>query len=116
MQITKQFVKKYLLPLLVSILLIIGQVIIAAVFRGTGPDILNYAIFAAGILIIALLFILLRTIVIDEGSKHVAAEKIETAEEKYRALLETSGEGTLVVLENQIVYANFESWQCAGLP
>jgi PAS domain S-box-containing protein len=66
-----------------------------------------YAAISAVVFAAIIMFLLIRQILRDETERQKTREKAESADEKYRSLLETSAEGTLMIVDREIVYANF---------
>jgi len=106
-QITINFIRNYLLPIGIIILLM-AAIFLLFMFgepiQGTWKF---YAIISAMVIIAILLVVVTRKIMADEASRQHANEKIEAADEKYKSLMETSADGTMMILGREIVYANF---------
>ncbi len=106
MRITKPFIRKYLLPVSFMVVVFLTT-IISAVMTDISPGTWRFYVLVFVLALITfLLFILLRQVLADEALRQTAAERLETADEKYKSLLETSAEGVLMILNHKIEYAN----------
>jgi len=54
-----------------------------------------------------LLFLVIRQILADEALRQAASEHVNAVDEKYKSLLETSSDGTMMIIGTGIRYANF---------
>ena len=66
-----------------------------------------YVLGADFLFIIVLLTLIVRKVFIDHKNYQQSQERLAEANEKYRALMETSTDGTLIILEKGIIHANF---------
>ncbi|MCK4746310.1 MAG: PAS domain S-box protein, partial [Bacteroidales bacterium] len=107
MQITKTFIKKYILPLSIIILLFIAVFLWAFMDKPVPGSWRFYGLILSLILSASMIFLLILHTIRDETGRQHAGEKIEAADEKYRSLLKTSAEGTLMIIGSEIAYANF---------
>lgn len=103
----KAFIKNYLLPICFIIILFFTLVFLAV---NTGFHENSWRIysliFVLG-LISLLFFFVIRQTLKDEKRRQAVAGRIEEADEKYRSLLETSADGTLIIMDRKIAHANF---------
>ncbi|MCK4751748.1 MAG: PAS domain S-box protein, partial [Bacteroidales bacterium] len=107
MKFSKTFLKNYLLPFGIVIILF-AAIILLTVFPGNLPGAWKfYALISALILSALLLVLILRQTYVDEAVRQATSNRMEEADEKFRSLLETSADGTMMVLEREIVFANF---------
>ena len=65
-----------------------------------------YALVIALVLTAFSLYVLIRQIFADETGRKAVSERLEAADEKYRSLLETSEDGTLLIMDGKIIFAN----------
>lgn len=107
MQFKKAFYRKYLLPFGLVIILFIA-IILLVVSTGPSPGTWKvYALASALAFTALLLFMLVRQTYRDEAIRQINTQRMEAASEKYKSLLETSAVGTLMIINREIVYANF---------
>lgn len=91
---------------MISILFI--ALILLAILFGSKPGSWSFyfQVFAVAAIAI-LLFLIIRRSMKDEKSRQITFERQEATEEKYKSLLETSADGTMMIMDREIVYANF---------
>ena len=106
-QITRSFVLRYLIPSLVAVILLLFLLLLSVKIQPVPGSAGFYLSILSALVIVIILMIILRYTIRDEKARALSAERIDDAEEKYRSLLETSAEGTMMVLGEKIVYANF---------
>ena len=58
------------------------------------------------IILILILFYLVRQAILSDRLKEISSEELVDSKEKYKALLETSPEGIVMIVEEKPVYAN----------
>ncbi|MFC2112990.1 DUF294 nucleotidyltransferase-like domain-containing protein [Bacteroidota bacterium] len=107
MQITKILIKKYLLPLSFIIIVFIAVFVYAFLSQDTSGTWKLYSLILALLFSAIMMALVIRHTIRDEAERQHAAERIEATDEKYRSLLETSADGTLMIIGTEIVYANF---------
>ncbi len=107
MQITKTFIKRYILPLSIILLVFIAVFLSAFLDMPFPGSWRVYGLILSIVLFTFMIFLLIRHIILDEGGRQHAGERIEAADDKYRSLLETSAEGTFMIIGTGITYANF---------
>jgi PAS domain S-box-containing protein len=103
----RTFNKKYLFPFALIILLLMAFAWLAYQYANSGNGLMIYAMGADLLFIIVLLTLIVRKVFIDHTNLHQSQERLAEANEKYRALMETSTDGTLIILEKGIIHANF---------
>jgi PAS domain-containing protein len=96
-QTTLTFLKRYLLQQGLLIILITVTVLLALNTTLIPLTWKSYVLFALLIMLAALLFNQTRRLFTDEAMRRAAGERLEEADEKYRSLLETSADGTLLI-------------------
>lgn len=101
------FNKKYLLPSGLIILLLVAFAWLTNQYVISGNRLFFYVMGADFLLIIVLLSLILRKVFVDNNSHQQSQERLAEANERYRALMETSTDGTLIVIEKNIIHANF---------
>lgn len=91
---------------MISILFV--ALILLAILFGSEPGSWSFyfQVFAMAAIAI-LLFLIIRRSIMDEKSRQITFERQEATEEKYKSLLETSADGTMMIMDREIVYANF---------
>ena len=95
------------MPSVIIIVLLI-LIILISVFKGYQPNSWSFyfQIFAiAGIAM--LLFMIIQRTVADDTGRQLTFRRCEESEEKYKSLLETSTDGTLLIVKQEIVFSNF---------
>jgi len=103
----RTFNKKYLIPFALIILLLMAFAWLAYQYANSGNGLMFYAMGAVLFFIIVLLTLIVRKVSIDHTNYYQSQERLAEANEKYRALMETSTDGTLIILEKGIIHANF---------
>lgn len=101
------FNKKYLIPFVLIVLLILTFAWLANLQAGSGQNMLIYALAGDFILVVVLLALVGRKLYLDHASQQQFQEKLAEANERYRALMETSTDGTLIILGETVAHANF---------
>ena len=101
------FNKKYLIPFVLIVLLILTFAWLANLQAGSGQNMLIYALAGDFILVVGLLALVGRKLYLDHASQQQFQEKLAEANERYRALMETSTDGTLIILGETVAHANF---------
>jgi PAS domain S-box-containing protein len=101
------FYKKYLIPFILIVLLILAFAWLAYLYTDTRRSMLLYTLAGDFILVVVLLALIGRKLTMDHASQQQFQEKLSEANERYRALMETSADGTLVILGETIAHANF---------
>ena len=104
---SRTFNKKYLIPFALIILLLMAFAWLANQYAISGNSLMFYALGADLLVIIVLLTLILRKVFLDHTSNQQSQDRLAEANEKYRALMETSADGTLIIVENGIIHANF---------
>ncbi len=104
---TRTFNKKYLIPFALIILLLMAFAWLANQYANSDNSLMFFALCADFVLIIVLLALIVRKVFMDHTSHLQSQERLAEANEKYRALMETSTDGTLIIIERGIVHANF---------
>lgn len=105
MKSTGRLLRKYIPPLSLLLILLPGTVLIGQM---TAIGEYTAAVYTAGsVLILLPIGWILASLVRDGRDRNTAAEQLATINEKYRALLETSSDGILLILGSEIKYANF---------
>jgi PAS domain S-box-containing protein len=103
----RTFNKKYLLPFALIILFLLAFVWLSNQHSNSGGRIMLYGLGLVLIIITGLLALILRRVFVDHKSYLQSLERLGDANEKYRALMETSADGSLIIIEDTIVHANF---------
>jgi PAS domain S-box-containing protein len=106
-QITKALIKKYLLPGGLIIILFAAAAVLAVQSGIKAVSWKFYVLILIFLLIALFLALVFRWILEDEAGRQAVTGRIEEADEKYRSLLETSADGTLMIMDRQIAHANF---------
>jgi PAS domain S-box-containing protein len=110
----KSFILQYLLPIMMAGLFTC-LIFYLTLFTEINP---GSPVFLAVIFFLVLtlfsLFLVFRRAAGDETFRKAASERLEEADEKYRSLLETSTEGTLLILDGKIEYVNFVFMAMSG--
>lgn len=104
---SKAFNKKYLIPVILIIVLLLAFAWLAHQYANTGNRFMLYAMGISIILIIVSLALVVRNLVKDQAILQQSQERLADANERYRALMETSTDGTLIIIEKEIMHANF---------
>jgi len=104
---SRTFNKKYLIPFALIILLLMAFAWLAYQYANSGNSLMFYVLGADFLFIIVLLTLIVRKVFIDHTNYQQSQERLAEANEKYRALMETSTDGTLIILEKGIIHANF---------
>jgi PAS domain S-box-containing protein len=104
---SRTFTKKYLIPFALIFLLLVAFAWLAYQYTNSHNSLMFYAMGADILLIIVLLTLIVRKVFIDHTNYQQSQEHLAEANEKYRALMETSTDGTLIILEKGIIHANF---------
>ena len=104
---SRNFNKKYLIPFALIILLLMAFAWLAYQYPNSGNSLMFYVLGADFLFIIVLLTLIVRKVFIDHKNYQQSQERLAEANEKYRALMETSTDGTLIILEKGIIHANF---------
>ncbi len=104
---SRTFNKKYLIPFALIILLLMAFAWLAYQYSNSGNSLMFYVLGADFLFIIVLLTLIVRKVFIDHTNYQQSQERLAEANEKYRALMETSTDGTLIILEKGIIHANF---------
>ena len=104
---SRTFNKKYLIPFALIILLLMAFAWLAYQYSNSGNCLMFYVLGADFLFIIVLLTLIVRKVFIDHTNYQQSQERLAEANEKYRALMETSTDGTLIILEKGIIHANF---------
>jgi len=104
---SRTFNNKYLIPFALIILLLMAFAWLAYQYVNSGNGLLFYALGADFLIIIVLLILILRKVYMDHTSNQQSQDRLAEANEKYRALMETSTDGTLIIVEKGIIHANF---------
>ena len=104
---SRTFNKKYLIPFALIILLLMAFAWLAYQYANSGNSLIFYVLGADFLFILVLLSLIVRKVFIDHTNYHQSQERLAEANEKYRALMETSTDGTLIILEKGIIHANF---------
>lgn len=107
MRITKSFIFGYLIPLGWILLSFIAVTVTSVLVH---PEYSSWLFYGTVLLLLISAVMagrLIRNTMRDEGGRQHATERIEAAEDKYSSLLETSADGTLMVVGPGIMYANF---------
>jgi PAS domain S-box-containing protein len=104
---SRTFNKHYLIPFALIILGLMAFAWLAYQYTHSGTRLLFYALGADIVLIIVLLALVVREVFKEHTSQQQSQERLTEANEKYRALMETSTDGTLIIIEKTIVHANF---------
>ncbi len=101
------FNKKYLIPFALILFGLLAFVWFAYQYADFGNRLMFYALGIDFVLIIVLLALVVRKVFKDLTSQQQSQERLTDANERYRALMETSTDGTLIIMEKGIVHANF---------
>ena len=104
---SRTFNKKYLFPIGLIILLLMAFAWLANQYANSDNSLIFYALGADFLLIIVLLTLIVRKVFMDHTSHQQSQDRLAEANEKYRALMETSTDGTLIIIEKGIIHANF---------
>ncbi len=104
---SRTFNKKYLIPIALIILLLMAFAWLANQYANSKNSLMFYALAADFLIIIVLLALIVRKVIIDHTNQQQSQERLAESNEKYRALMETSTDGTLIIIEKGIVHANF---------
>ncbi|MCK4853115.1 MAG: CBS domain-containing protein [Bacteroidales bacterium] len=104
---SRTFNKKYLIPLALIIFLLMAFAWLANQYANSGNSLMFFALCADFVLIIVLMVLIVRKVFMDHTSHQQSQERLAEANERYRALMETSTDGTLIIIEKGIVHANF---------
>jgi PAS domain S-box-containing protein len=104
---SRTFSKKYLIPITLIILLLLAFAWLANQYANSGNRLILYVLGSDFMLIIVLLALIVRKVFLDHTSQQQSLERLAEANERYRALMETSTDGTLIIIEKGIVHANF---------
>jgi len=104
---SRTFNKKYLIPFALIILLLMAFVWLANQYAISGKSLMFYGLGADLLVIIVLLILIFRKVFLDHTSNKQSQDRLAEANEKYRALMETSTDGTLIIVEKGIIHANF---------
>lgn len=104
---TKTFIQYRLLPIGFIFLLLIALVYLTVNSGFSGDPWKMYLIVLILVLIAVFFSLVIRQTLKDERERRVIAGRIEASDEKYRSLLETSADGTLIIMDREIVHANF---------
>jgi PAS domain S-box-containing protein len=101
------FNKKYLIPFALIVILLLAFAWLANQYGDFGKRLMIYALGADFVLIIVILALVVLKVFKDHTSQQQSQERLTEANERYRALMETSTDGTLIIIEKGIVHANF---------
>ena len=101
------FNKKYLIPFALIVILLLAFAWLANQYADFGKRLMIYALAADFVLIIVILALVVLEVFKDHTSQQQSQERLTEANERYRALMETSTDGTLIIIEKGIVHANF---------
>jgi PAS domain S-box-containing protein len=104
---SRTFYKKYLIPFALIIILLIAFAWFADQYGNSKNSLMFYALGADFLIIIVLLALIVRKVFIDHTNHQQSQERLAESNEKYRALMETSTDGTLIIMDKGIVHANF---------
>jgi len=104
---SRTFIKKYFIPFTLVILLLVAFVWLANQYLNSGNSLMFFAMWADFLLIIVFLGLIVRKVFMDHTSHQQSQERLAEANERYRALMETSTDGTLIIIEKRILHANF---------
>ena len=104
---SKVFKRKYLLHFALIVLLLLAFAWLANQYAGSGNRLMLYLLATDFVLLMVILILVLRNVYRDLSDQQLSKERLAEANEKYRALLETSADGTLIILDKAIVHANF---------
>lgn len=104
---SRTFIYKYLIPFALIFLLLLVFAWLSYQYANSANGILLYALGADLFFITVLLSLILRKVFMDHASHQQSRERLAEANEKYRALMETSTDGTLIFAEKGIIHANF---------
>ena len=107
MKISNAFIKKYLIPLTLIILLFLASAWLVNHYANAGYRWIFYTLIIDFVLIIVLLALIILKVFRDSAKQQQAQELLAESKEKYKALMETSTDGTLIIVDREIVYANF---------
>ena len=103
----RTFNKKYLIPVGLIILLLLSFPWLINRHVNSGDTLVFYGLVLNLILILGLLALVVRRVLSDHKNLLQSQERLGEANEKYRALMETSTDGTLILMDGKIVHANF---------
>jgi PAS domain S-box-containing protein len=104
---SKAFLTKYLIHFVLVVVCLLAFAWLANHYASSGNNLLFYLLAADFLIIVVLLALVLRKVYLDHSDRQVSQDRLTEANEKYKALLETSADGTLILLEQVIVHANF---------
>ncbi len=104
---SRTFNKKYLIPFALIIFLLMAFAWLANQYANSDNSLMLIALCADFVLIIVLMVLIVRKVFMDHTSHQQSQERLAEANERYRALMETSTDGTLIIIEKGIVHANF---------
>ena len=104
---TRTFNKKYLIPFALIILLLMAFAWLANQYANSDNSLMFFVLCTDFVLIIVLMVLIVRKVFMDHTSRQQSQERLAEANERYRALMETSTDGTLIIIEKGIVHANF---------
>jgi PAS domain S-box-containing protein len=103
---SKTFNKRYLIPFFLIVILLLAFVWLAHQYASSGEGLLYYSLVADFVLVMVVLGLIVRRVFLDHTSQQQFQERLAEANERYRALMETSADGTLIIMEEAIVHAN----------
>ncbi len=104
---TRSFNKNYLIPFALIMILLLIFAWLGYQYSGSGRKFVFYTMGADFVLIIALLALVARKVFKDHTIQLQSQENLAEANDRYRALMETSADGTLIIIDQEIVHANF---------
>jgi len=103
----RTFNKKYLIPSGLIVIFLMAFAWLANRYVTSGNHLMFYVMGADFLLIIVLLSLILRKVFTDHNNYQQSQERLAEASERYRSLMETSTDGTLIIIEKEIIHANF---------
>ncbi len=97
------------------VIILFLAIVFLGIYTGPAPGTWSfYTLVLAMVLAALFLFLVMRHVLADEAGRQVAGRRFEEADEKYRALLETSADGMLMIMDRKIVHANFVFMAMSG--
>ena len=103
----RTFNNKYLIPVGLIVLLLLAFIWLADRHVNSGDTIIFYGMGLDLILVLGLFALVVRHVLSDHKKYLQSQERLGEANEKYRALMETSTDGTMILMEKRIIHANF---------
>jgi PAS domain S-box-containing protein len=106
-RLSKLFIARYLVPIILIIILFLVAATLVNHYFNARAEWIYYAIIFDFILIAVLLAMVVRKVFKDDASHQQFREKLAESNEKYKALMETSADGAVIIVDREIIYANF---------